>query len=235
MKTQVRISLLSLFAVFSLMMAAFPASAGVLLFSNGSPAGNIYGWEIDNGYVVSDSFSFSGTANSVVVGLWVLPGQKPQSLEWSVTSSENALCPSNECLSSGTYIFQPADLTPWSGGLAYGYIGGGNGTTATNCTAGCPLYLATINFPGGLSVPGGTTVWLNLENATATGGGPVGWDENDGPNSFASQNTLGTIGSEDPDFYGTPNGATPEPSSMVLSLSGALGLLSGSLRRRFFG
>jgi PEP-CTERM motif len=62
----------------------------------------------------------------------------------------------------------------------------------------------------------------------------VGWDENDGPNSVASQNTLGTIGSEDPDIYGTRNGPAPEPGSVALFGSGVLSL-AGLLRKRLLG
>ena len=232
MKTQIRIWVLSLLAVLSLMIAAIPASAG-LLFSNGSPAGNIYGWEIDNGFAVSDSFSFAsgGTATSFTVGLWVLPGQKPHSLEWSVTGAEFG----GTVYGSGNYTFVGlgTDLTLW--GTAQGYIGGGPAGSGTACpAAGCDLYEATVNIPGGLPLLSGSTYWLNLQNATAdTPGGIVGWDENDGPHSLASQNATGTIGSEDPDFFGTPDGGnTPEPSSVVLFGSGVLGL-AGIFRRRF--
>ncbi len=231
MKTQLRIPVLTLLAVLSLMMTAVSASAQGLLFSNGGPAGNIYGWEIDSGYVVSDSFQFASgsTATSFVVGLWVLPGETPQHVDWSITTAENG----GTFFDSGSYNFASTDLTP-SPVKGTTFIGG-NGLSGTPCpNTGCDIYRATVNIPGGVSLSGGSTYWLNLQNAfTNVPGDPVGWDENNGPNSMASQNAMGTIGSEDPDFYGTPNG-TPEPSSLTLFGSGILGL-GGLLRRRFLG
>jgi hypothetical protein len=176
MKTQLRISAVSLFAVLILTMTAVPVSA-TLLFSNGPPAGNIYGWEIYSGYVVSNTvvFTSGGTATSFTVGLWVLPGQLPTGLDWSITATENGTPGVG-----GHYNFVGVgtDLQYW--GLANGTIGGG-GSTGVACPPqplGCDLYEATVSIPGGVPLNAGI-YWLNLQNATATAG-PVGWDENDG-------------------------------------------------------
>jgi hypothetical protein len=137
MKTHFRISVVSLFAVLSLTMTAVPVSAS-LLFSNGPPAGNIYGWEIDSGYVVSNTVVFNpgGTATSFRVGLWVLPGQLPTGLDWSITTTENS-----GLGDSGHYNFVGigTDLQYW--GLANGSIGSG-GSTGLACPPqpfGCDL------------------------------------------------------------------------------------------------
>ncbi|MGO9515433.1 MAG: PEP-CTERM sorting domain-containing protein, partial [Candidatus Korobacteraceae bacterium] len=93
-----------------------------------------------------------------------------------------------------------------------------------------------------VNLSGGTTYWLTLQNAVVNSGDPVFWDENSGQGcggdngkgggcpSRASENTIGTIPSEDFTINGG-TGSTPEPSSFVLLASGAIGLL-GVLRRR---
>ena len=88
---------------------------------------------------------------------------------------------------------------------------------------------ATINIPGGIPLTAGT-YWLNLQTATATSG-PVGWDENNGP-SLASQNTIGTIGSEDPDIYG-PLPVPPQNPAASCCLALACSLWQGSVVASF--
>ena len=85
-------------------------------------------------------------------------------------------------------------------------------------------------------VTNGISYWLNLQNATTSQGNPLYWDENDGK-SLASENTIGSIGSEAFDIIGggstTTTTTTPEPSSIMLLGSGILGV-AGVLRRKLF-
>jgi hypothetical protein len=78
------------------------------------------------------------------------------------------------------------------------------------------------------------TYWLTLENVlTNAPDDPVYWDQNSGP-SLASQNSLGTIPSESFTVMGSSGsstGTTPEPGSLVLFASGALGV-AGWIRRK---
>jgi hypothetical protein len=81
------------------------------------------------------------------------------------------------------------------------------------------------------------TYWLNMQNASVPSGDPVFWDENSGP-SEASESSVGTIPSESFTILGTSGtttgtGTTPEPGSILLFGSGALGL-AGLLRRKLF-
>ena len=78
--------------------------------------------------------------------------------------------------------------------------------------------------------------WLNMQNAVVNTGDPVYWDENRGP-SRASEGAPGTIPSESFTILGSTTttgttGTTPEPGTLMLFGSGALGLL-GVLRRKF--
>jgi hypothetical protein len=93
------------------------------------------------------------------------------------------------------------------------------------------------------------TYWINLQNASVPSGDPVYWDENSGGAQAwppgASQNSVGTIpaesftlmagcGAGDRNCQASstiPEQSTvPEPGSILLFASGALGLM-GWLRR----
>lgn len=168
--------------------------------------------------MVSDTFNVGGalcagsgcTITGFSLGLWVYNGDVPFSVDWSVTSSE-------------------------FGGTVYG-TGTATLTNAfqfnNNFQTGvcCDIYEAMASVTP-FSLAAGT-YWFNLENGTTTNGDPLFWDENSGP-SLASENTLGTIPSEDPDFFGYSNGGStvPEPGSALLFASGVLGL-AALLRRR---
>ena len=217
MKTHLRISVVSLFAVLSLTMTAVPA-LGQLTVQQRSTCGQhirmgdrqwLRREQHRRVHLRRYGHQFHGRALG--------PPRSAADRFGLVDHGHGERCRGD----GGHYNFVGigTDLQYW--GLANGSIGSG-GSTGLACPPqpfGCDLYEATVNIPGGVPLNAGT-YWLNLQNATATAG-PVGWDENDGPNSVASQNTLGTIGSEDPDFYGTPNGPTPEPGSVVLVGLGA--------------
>jgi hypothetical protein len=210
---KLRIVSLSLLA---LCLAAVPALAQTDLYDNGAINGTTDAWTINFGFVVSDTFTLSGSANvtGLSFGAWLAPGDVLQTAEVQITSSE---------FGGTTFTDQVVSFTQ-SGctGNQYGFnvcTETGNLGTSVNLAAG--------------------TYWLNLDNAVVNTGDPVYWDENSGP-SQASENTVGTIPSEAFTILGggtttttTTTTSVPEPSSIMLFGSGILGL-AGLLRRKLF-
>ncbi len=196
-----------------------PASAQIL-YENGPINGTNDGWTINFGFVVSDTFTIS-TGNSNLTGLafgaWLFPGDTLDSVQVTLTSEE---------FGGTTYLNQIVNLTQ-SGcsGNQYGY---------NVCTE-------TGMFTGGPTLPNGT-YWLNMMNAVTSEGNPVYWDENDGVGcqsggcpSFASNNGVGTLGSEAFSILGTSSGqgSVPEPGSLAL-FAGGVAVVAVGVRRRLF-
>jgi len=216
MKTQIRIASLSLLTVLCLMLAVAPAMADTL-YSNGPVNGNANAWQINGGFVVSDSYHTSGSGGSdltvTAFAVWELPGDTLTSVDWQVSTG------------------------PCSGP-------GGCGTILGSGTASGLTETFIFSNQYGYNIDGvtakTTTVnnsksnhfWLTLGNAVVPSGDPVYWDENSGP-SQAYDNALGTIPSEAFTIYGSDS-STPEPNSLLLFGSGVLGI-GGLLRKRLFG
>jgi PEP-CTERM motif len=197
------------FTVLCLALAAIPAWAD---YDNGPINGTTDAWTINFGYVVSDTFTLSeaGTVNSVSFGVWEFPGDTMQTVDWTITSTEN-----------GTGVGLTANVTDQ-------YI-------STN-QYGYNIDLISFNT-GGVPLAAGT-YWLNLQNATIPSGDPVYWDENSGVGcnspgcpSQASESAVGTIPAEAFTIGTRSTEGTPEPSSIMLFGSGILGL-AGVLRRK---
>ena len=202
---RIRIALIAVLA-----LAVIPAAAQTL-YSNGPVNGTTDGWTINFGFVVSDTFtvgSGGGTVTGVDFYAWTFPGDVLENAEVAITSSE---------FGGTTYSDQVVNFSQ------------------SACSANQYGYNVCLESSSGMtpvSLSGGT-YWLNLENAVVNDGDPIFWDENSGA-STASENSVGTIPSEAFTVNGTPNtGTTPEPSSILLLGSGALGL-AGILRRKLF-
>ena len=90
MKPQLRVASLLMVAVFGLALLAVPVSAGTL-YDNGPINGNTDGWTINFGFTVSNNFTLAGnsTMTGFNFGVWYLPGDTPQTVDWSITSQEN--------------------------------------------------------------------------------------------------------------------------------------------------
>jgi hypothetical protein len=198
--------------LLALCLAVIPAVAQTDLYDNGPINGTTSGWNIANGFAVSDTFTL-GTASTLTglsFGIWVFPGDVVQGVEAQITSSE---------FGGTTFTDQMVSLTQ-----------SGCSTNQEGFTV-CTL---SGTFGTGVSLAAGT-YWLTLDNAVLPDD-PAYWDENSGPSS-ASQNTVGTIPSESFTLYGGTSsgtgGTAPEPSSIMLFGSGILGL-AGMLRRKVF-
>jgi len=201
--------------ILGLALAAVPASAQMWSYNNGPINGTTDAWTINFGYIVSDTFVASGSSvTGFSFGTFQFPGDIMLSVDWSITSSEN-------------------------GGTVFGSgTASGNNLTDKFLSANqFGYYINEITVTGlNTGVTSGTTYWLNLQNAVIQTGDPVFWDENSGKGcmsngcpSSASESAVGTIPSES--FTINGGGSTPEPTSIMLLASGALGL-AGVLRRK---
>jgi len=195
-----------------------PALAQNWSYDNGPLNGTVDAWTINFGYIVSDTFNAGGSVNGFSFYVWLFPGDKVTSVDWSITSGEN----SGTTLGSGT-------------------ASGSNLTDKFISTNQYSYDIDLISITGlNVATVSGTKYWLNLQNAVSTEGEPVYWDENDGAGcggsgcpSSASESAVGTIGGESFTIGGGSSGTTPEPSSIMLFGSGILGL-AGLLRRKLF-
>jgi hypothetical protein len=194
-----------------LILAAVPAVAQTV-YNNGSINGNVNGWTINFGFIVSDSFNVTNNSTTITggsFGIWLFPGDTLTSAELSITSGENG---------GTSYFDQTVNFTQGACSMnQFGY---------NVCTDSTVFNGPTLNTG---------TFWLNLQNGSVPSGDPVFWDMNSGPSS-ASANNIGTIFSESFTLLGSESStapSVPEPSSLMLFASGVLGL-AGLLRRRLF-
>jgi uncharacterized repeat protein (TIGR03803 family) len=159
------------------------------IYDNGPTNGNTDAWTINFGFITSDSFNVTQGNNTSITGMsfaaWMAPGDVLDSVEVSITSSENG----------GTSYFDQTVNFTQSGcvGNEYGY---------NICTE-------TASFNGPALNNG--TYWVNLQNASSAAGNPLYWDENSGP-SQASENTVGTIPSESFTILGSATTTTTTTS-----------------------
>ena len=256
-KSHLSIATLFVFTVLCLALASVPAAAGNTndLYDNGAIFGDIISpgdgaltISTDHstyGYAVSNSFglAYASGVTGFQYGLWAYPGDRPLSVDWSISSQKGG----------GGTVYESGTATVGGNGL--------QGTLSSQFLSvnafGYDIDLETVT---GLSLflnasQGPTDYWLTLQNATTASGNPVFWDENSGggysgtgcggadghglycPSSaeqyytVGGQNDLGPVPSESFTINGSN---TPEPSSLALFGSGVLGL-GGLLRRRFLG
>jgi uncharacterized repeat protein (TIGR03803 family) len=167
-----------------------PSPQDPVIYENGPANGTTDAWTINYGYVVSDTISTltGGNVTGFDFYAWEFPGDSVTSVDWSITSSENAPCPSELCLGNGTARVTDRFISTNQFGYNIDHISA-----------------------SGLNVSASGTVWLNLYNAVVPSGDPVYWDENSGVGcqsqgcpSQASESSVGTIPSEAFDVVGIP-------------------------------
>ena len=158
---------------------------GTVLYENGPLNGTYDAWTINEGYIVSNSFTVgANTITGFDFYTWAYPGDKPLTVDWSITSVING----GTVYGSGTATL--ADTVISTNG--YGYQIDYDTVTGLNISLGAGTY------------------YLNLQNAVTSGGNPLYWDENDGAGckspgcpSQAAESGIGTIGSESFDITGS--------------------------------
>ncbi len=156
-------------------------------YENGPINGTTDAWEINFGYVVSDTFAVPSSSTAVTgfdFGAWEFPGDSMTTVDWSITSAPN-------------------------GGTVYG-SGTANVTDQFISTNQYGYNIDKISVSGLNLNTGGGTFYLNLQNAVIPNGDPVYWDENSGSGchstgcpSQAFESAIGTIPSEAFDISGT--------------------------------
>lgn len=201
--------------IIVLMLAVTPSFAdNTILYTNGPIKGTENPYSITGGDAVSDSFTLSNpsTISSFSAGLWVLPGDSPAGLSWAILSASGDPF-SGTPLASGSASLTAHNFSNSPAGFGFDRY---------------PIFTSTVS---GLSVnlPAGS-YYLVLYNGTAASLPNLYWDENDGLSTAFSKGT-GAVGSEAFTIYG-PTSVTPEPGTMLMFGTGALGLF-GAFRRRF--
>ena len=198
-------------AAIGLLAGGAPAAASVL-YDNGAVNGTLGDFTIGGiggQYAISDSFvlSAASTVTGIQFGAWTAPGDTVSTVDWGITTT----------------------LDSFSGFLFGGTATVMNGITSQNSMGWA---VGTDTFATGpISLAAGL-YYLVLQNAVATNGDPVSWDESDGPSTAWSSallnlqnyNRPNTTGSESFQVIGTDDGAIPEPAAWALMLVGLAGL-----------
>ena len=174
-----RISLLGICTIAFLALAVTPNSAQTIasdstlalttVFSNGPINGQTWGWEIDNGFAVSNSFQPNGTViHEMTLGAWVpicapVTGCLPKGIDVLIGTTPFAhdifFCPG--C--AVTSILHNSVLH-----------------TQPPCwPARCTVYTVTVPAMN-VAVTSGATLYITLQNAVTQSRSPVYWDMNSG-------------------------------------------------------
>ena len=190
------------------------ATASTIIYDNGAATQNdTNAFLINDGNVVSDSFTLTNASTFTGVNFWVwnAPGETTSQIDWS--------------LSSG----------PFSG-TSYG-SGTANLTSLNEFTNQFGYDVNEYNFStGSVNLIKGT-YYLNLQNAVVTNGDPAYWSENDGASaafatgigSLANFSSPGSTGSEAFQIQGS---VVPEPSGLILLTMGSLFVGLCTFRKR---
>jgi hypothetical protein len=167
--------------------AQCPLAGG--LYSDGPVNAGLGAFPINFGILTSDSFGL-GSSGTTVTGFcfaaWLYPGDTMESVDWSITSGElnsgslygsgKATAGSNLSCTlscSANQIIGPPQFPPPSN-RACGVALSGKPSGAFN------VYACTVSNLNVAALTSGTTLWLNLQNATVPSGDPVFWDQNNG-------------------------------------------------------
>lgn len=207
-------------AAFAAALSASTTGEAAVLYTTGSPNGNVNGWTINSLHAVADSFTL--TQASTVTGVdfvtWAYPGDTLTSVDWSITTA------ADWSITTTAGVF-PAGKTTASVTQS---------SICSKCAGGYFYDLNNESFStGGVSLAAGT-YYLVLQNADLPNGNGIFWDENGAPSViwYAYENVvLGQHnGSQTFQILGTTS-AVPEPSTWATMLVGFLGLGFAGYRR----
>ncbi|HEY3839256.1 MAG TPA: hypothetical protein VGL72_21935 [Bryobacteraceae bacterium] len=206
MKSKVNIPAVFLLAL-ACVLAAVPASAGVLYDNTGPGSLTTNAWSFYNGggggSSVTDSFTVASGLDHVTgidFDVWVNPGDSLNSYTWSISSSA------------------------FGAPIASGNVAGGPNTQVATAYGYYSILQESVSIPD-LDLTAGT-YWLELSNGSDAYDTAVWWDESDGA-SAAFSSDAGAIASETFQIDGT----VPEPSSVLL-LAPAMLALAGLTRKK---
>jgi hypothetical protein len=181
-------------------------ASATVLYSNGPVDGTQGGWNISNGYAVSDSFTLSqaATVTGVSFGAWTIPGHDTiDNIDFGIATA------------AGVYpVFGTAVVT--------------NGSIIPGLGQGSYDVQVASFSTGSISLAAGT-YYLALQNAFITDGYSAFWDTNNGASS-ATQNG-GSIPSQSFQILGEVS-AVPEPSTWAMMLLGFAGVGFMAYRRK---
>lgn len=197
-----------------------PTAKAQLIYSNGPiiptgppEIGRPQCWLINNGNLVSDSFTVTSAANltTATAGIWNDQGATQVALRWSIGTAPG--------------------LSDVSSGVS-------NTTDSFQFFNGYDVYEDSFAI-NGLVTPG--SYWLTLQDYSTSDNGLSGWDINDGPsvayqygywNGPVADGPFPGSNSSSFQIYGdvTPVTGTPEPGAIAMAMG--LGLSGWTVLRR---
>jgi len=177
MKRLSRLRLLAVLTVLCASLAAIPARADSVLYSNYPINGTVDAYTINEGYEATDSFFnvtlFSGiTVDQLKFGVWLYPGDTVTSVSWSLDTLAYGV--DNKHFKNTNYGRGAGCLD--CGTLSVRYL-----STNEYGYEVAEVTISNLNGGKGVSIPNGGGAWLTLKDAVATGSSnllndPVFWD-----------------------------------------------------------
>jgi hypothetical protein len=158
-----------IYTLLMLLLISLPASGQVLLYDNGTDPGNIYGWLVNNGHSVSNSFKLEIPSTMTAVNISLYDVDKynvPQSLDWRILTR-----PHGNVIAYGS----AHSMRMLDGQVNYFLF---------------YQWLMQFDIVPALNLSPGT-YWLEISNARNVLNTGLLWGENDGPSRAFFSGALG--------------------------------------------